>query len=121
MHELSIAEALFEQLRRCAPPNTFIEKARVEIGARQSIDESSLRFAWDALVASTDYKDTKLEITILPWTLTCASCKKVWNTDDPLQLCPVCDSDQTTADGSALLRLQSIEVSSEQFSAQQYL
>ncbi|MGN6367737.1 MAG: hydrogenase maturation nickel metallochaperone HypA [Phycisphaerae bacterium] len=111
MHELSIAEALIEQVRRHAPPASRLSKARVEIGARRAVDEDALRFAWQALVANTEFDSVVLETRSLPWEIACLKCKRHWNSHDPLEVCSACGSEETRAVGSNDLRLLSIEVS----------
>ncbi|HUO09247.1 MAG TPA: hydrogenase maturation nickel metallochaperone HypA [Phycisphaerae bacterium] len=110
MHELSIAEALVEQIRRYAPSGAILAKARVEIGPRRAVDDDALRFAWQALVANTDFEGAKLEIILHPWDLFCNKCKRHWTSMDPLERCSACGSEETQAGGSNDLRLLSIEV-----------
>jgi hydrogenase nickel incorporation protein HypA/HybF len=111
MHELSITEALIEQIRRQTPAGMTVLKAKVEIGPRQSIEEDSLRFAWEALIAATDLKWASLDLVFLPWTITCFKCHHKWSALDPLERCKTCGSVATRADGSNDLRLLSLEVS----------
>jgi hydrogenase nickel incorporation protein HypA/HybF len=113
MHELSITEALIEQINRRTPAGMHVLRARVEIGPRQSIDEDSLRFAWEALVPGTALNNAALDLDFLPWSVTCLKCHHKWNAIDPLQPCRTCGSDATQAGGSNDLRLLSLEVSPE--------
>jgi len=110
MHELSIVEALINQVRRHAPAGGRVVAVRVEIGARQSIDEDSFRFAWGAMTASTELEGALLEAKVLPWRIECDQCGRIGAAADPLQRCGRCGSEQTRASGSDDLRLLSIEV-----------
>src|SRR5947207_155336 len=110
MHELSIAEALAEQVRRHIPAGMRLARIQLEIGPRQAVEEDSLRFAWQALVDASELDRAVLEIVQLPWTLVCRQCDKTWTSTDPLQGCPGCGSEDTHAAGSSDLRLLSLDV-----------
>jgi len=109
MHELSIAEALAEQVRRHIPAGMRVSRIRLEIGPRQAVEEDALRFAWQAVVKSSDLDTAVLEIVQLPWTLVCRQCNQSWTSIDPLQGCPGCGSEDTQAGGSSDLRLLSLD------------
>ncbi|HVT82902.1 MAG TPA: hydrogenase maturation nickel metallochaperone HypA, partial [Phycisphaerae bacterium] len=74
MHELSIAEALLDQVRRHLPPGSRVLTIRVEAGARRCIEEQALNLAWEALTQDTDLANSRLELATLPWTLRCNTC-----------------------------------------------
>ena len=109
MHELSIAEALLDQVRSHVPPGDRLTSVSVEAGAAQAIDPSSLTFAWQALVANTPLQNAKLQITVLPWSLQCNTCRRSWSSPDPFERC-LCGSEDIAPKGSSDLRLLSIDV-----------
>lgn len=108
MHELSIAEALLEQVRRHTPPGQCATLIHVEAGPLQAIDADALQFAWKALTASSDLVSATLELTTLPWHLTCSRCGKSWTAADPFQEC-ACGCQEVNPEGSAEIRLISFE------------
>jgi len=112
MHELSIAEALLDQVRRHAPPGSRILSVSVEAGAGQSIEEDCLQLAWQALTRDTELGHAVLHVTTLPWTLKCNTCNRTWQSPDPLNPCP-CSSSNTQASASHELHLLSIEVDND--------
>jgi hydrogenase nickel incorporation protein HypA/HybF len=109
MHELSIAEALVDQVRSHIPPGTRLTSAFVEAGALQSIDPECLQTAWDALTASTPLAGAQLRIKLLPWTLICPQCNRNWTCSDPFERC-TCGNEANAPTASADLSLLSIEV-----------
>ena len=110
MHELSIAEALVAQVRRHTPAETCVTSVRVGVGAKQCLAEESMALAWEAMTADTELEGAKLQVSILPWSLTCAACRHQWSGDGPLDCCPACGSKRTEAAGSNDISLLSMEV-----------
>lgn len=108
MHELSIAEALLEQVRRHAPAGNRVMEVRVEAGMQRAIDATALEWAWQAVAEGTDLADAKLMFTELPYTLTCRHCGSEWTSGDPLATC-ACGAEAGVI-GGAELRLMSLEI-----------
>ncbi len=110
MHELSIATALFEQVKRHTPPGAQVLKARVLIGPMQGIEPESLRFGWEA-VWRNDGAETVPELALeLPgWKLKCTDCGREWESPELYVTCQ-CGSAIISPVGGGELQLVSIEV-----------
>jgi hydrogenase nickel insertion protein HypA len=108
MHEMSIAQALVEQVRRHTPQGHHATIVRVEVGPLQGIDPAALQMAWEANTCGTELCGAKLEIAALPYKLTCPRCGRVWTAEDPFDPC-ACGSD-ALSEGGGDLRLMSMEV-----------
>lgn len=109
MHELSIAQALVEQVRRHTPDGKRLRSAQLRIGAKQGIDPESLKMAWEVTLTGTALAGAVLEIQWLPWQLTCPDCGRRWTGDDVFVACQ-CGCATPTADGSGELTLLSLDV-----------
>jgi len=112
MHEMSIADALLEQVRRHSPDGQRAVVLRVEAGALSSIDPEALQMAWQAVTTETELERCKLELTCLPFSLSCPKCGRVWTADDPFDQC-ACGNDAISvgsAAGNGDVRLLSMEV-----------
>ena len=109
MHELSIATALCDQVRRHTPAGSTATRIRIEAGPLQSIDPDALAFAWQSITDKTDLAASQLEITIHPWQLTCEKCRRAWTSPDMFDPC-TCGNEVTTPIGSNELRLVSLDV-----------
>ena len=110
MHELSIAEALIEQVRRHTPEGSRAFIVRVEAGPLQAIDPDALEMAWRSVTAGTELAQARLDFENLPYILLCPRCDHSWTSHDAFELCD-CGA-EARAVGCTTLRLNSMEVES---------
>ena len=108
MHELSIAQALVEQVRRYTPAGSRATIVRVEAGPFQTVDPEALSMAWQVLAQDTELAGARLEATLLPYQLNCPACRRQWTSTDPFALC-TCGAEAQPS-GTSDLRLLSLEV-----------
>jgi hydrogenase nickel incorporation protein HypA/HybF len=109
MHELSIAEALSEQVQTHLPVAHRLTSLRLRIGAKQGIDGDSLRWSWEMVVRGTAMEGSRMELEMLPWDLSCPECGRTWQSPELLVACN-CGCATPVADGSSDLMLLSLEV-----------
>ena len=109
VHELSIAEALLDRVRRHQPPGTALRVARVRIGPLRGIAPEALLQAWQVLTAGTPLGGARLELELLPWRLTCVACGHTWDSPSPDTPCR-CGSDQAIPGGGDELLLVNMDV-----------
>jgi Zn finger protein HypA/HybF involved in hydrogenase expression len=105
MHELSIAEALIDLLRRRAGPEAKLVSVGVRIGALQGIDGQCLQFAWQAALSGTNWQDVRLDLESAPWTLHCPACGRTWQPAAAIAdqtACPCGPTPATLAGGDEL-------------------
>ncbi len=82
MHELSIAEALLEQVRRHTPPGGRVRRIKLRVGPLRGIEPEAMLVGWRAATAGTDCDSAELCMEMLPWTLCCPQCQRQWTSDE---------------------------------------
>jgi len=97
MHEMSIISAVLDTAREeeRQHPDSRVTKIGLRIGEWAGVDCDSLRFCFDALVA-TDTKPPVLDIQFLPRQNRCEKCNEVFELKDFDIACPVCGASPTT-------------------------
>lgn len=109
MHEMSIAEAIWDLARRHVPENAVLRTVRMRAGPMRGIDPQCMLWAWQALTSERAEGSIALEIDSLPWQLHCPACGAKWQAPELTQQCS-CGSDQVRPVGGDELQLVSIEV-----------
>ncbi len=113
MHELSIAEALIEQvgreLKRAGQPGPVV-RLELAVGKLSSVHAEALRFAFGLLAPGTLVDGAELEITESPARCCCRICRAETEIEELVFRCPRCESEQVTIEGGRDLLLECIEV-----------
>ncbi len=113
MHELSIAEALIEQvgreLKRAGQPGPVV-RLELAVGRLSGVHADALRFAFDLLAPGTLVEGAEVSISEPPARCCCRTCGAETEIDELVFCCPCCESDQVTIEGGRELLLESIEV-----------
>lgn len=105
MHELSIAQSLFNQVEEVMRRESLVslEAVEVEIGAMQMVVPDALQMAWTALCDGTDLQGTRLDLRELPARAKCRICSKVFEPEVDCYLCPDCKvADVEIIEGNAI-------------------
>ncbi len=113
MHELSIAEALIEQVERevrRAGSKGRVLKVELSIGQLSGVHHESLKFALDLLAPGTLVEKALVEIRRPRAVCVCSQCGGRGEIDQWPLGCPKCGSDQITIEGGRELLLESIEL-----------
>lgn len=112
MHELSIAQALVDQIESAARDagGGDVASARVIVGGLSGVDAEALRFAFPIATDGTSIATTKLIIEEDPAIIACKACGARTTPDFPLPFCSACDSLDVTIEGGQSLMLASIEL-----------
>ena len=113
MHELSIVEALIEQVQeetKRAGVEGKIAKLELSIGRLSGVNADSIRFAFDLLAPDTILAETEIIIHEPKAVCRCNKCHAATEIDDLQMQCPRCSSDDIVIDGGRELLLQSIDV-----------
>ncbi len=94
MHELSLAQNIIAIVKETLDrqPDVSPKTVRVSIGEMVAVVPKLLHHAYDALIADTPLQGSKLDITIIPVTAICHSCRKTFGLDEYEFLCPNCQS-----------------------------
>lgn len=113
MHELSIAEALIEQVERevhRAGRKGRVLKVELSIGRLSGVHHESLKFALDLLAPGTLVEKALVEIRRPKVVCVCGQCGGRSEIDQWPPGCPLCGSDQIMIEGGRELLLESIEL-----------
>ena len=112
MHELSIAQALIEQVLQAVAGEAEgrIVEVHVEIGFLAGVDPGSLEMAFPVAAAGTLVEDAGLHVDIIPARITCRECGREEVARDIFPVCEACGSLDVTLSGGHSLVLKSIEL-----------
>jgi len=112
MHELSIASAILDAVRKEleSRPGARVRKVGVRIGAVSGVVPDALSFGFECLVRGTDLEPLALEIESLPRRQRCPDCDLIFEVKDELAACPRCARPDTVFAGGDELDLAYLEV-----------
>jgi hydrogenase nickel incorporation protein HypA/HybF len=114
MHEMSIVDALIEQVSKevgrsgAAGPVTRVD---LSIGRLSGVNPDSIRFAFEMLAPGTAVEGATLAIREPKAVCVCRACGKETEIDELTANCPNCSSSDISITGGQQLLLESIEVS----------
>lgn len=113
MHELSIVQALIEQVgaevEKSGHPGRVLT-VEVVVGRLSGVHVDSLRFGFELLSPGTVLAGAELRITETEAQIRCQACGACQPLGELALRCPVCASDQITIEGGQDLLLQTIEL-----------
>ncbi len=94
MHEMSIVEALLEQVRQelRLHPGALLRNVRMRVGQLRQVVPESLTFCYDAAVRGTPFEGSRLEVEELPAEARCRSCCLTFPVADKWFVCPRCEA-----------------------------
>jgi hydrogenase nickel incorporation protein HypA/HybF len=92
MHELSIAQALIEQVEavQSAHDGRAVVSVGVRIGTWRLVVHESLDFYFQTLTKGTPLEGSRLEVETVPARGRCARCGEEFPVEAPLIVCSVC-------------------------------
>jgi hydrogenase nickel incorporation protein HypA/HybF len=91
MHELALAEAIVETVRRHAAGRE-VARVAVRIGHLRQVVPDALTFSWEMLTAGTVLAECRLEIDHVPAVIVCHECGTTATLDLPILMCPSCET-----------------------------
>ncbi len=112
MHELSIASAILDSVRKEAEkrPGVRVTKVGVRIGALSGVEPEALSFGFSALVQGSDLDPLALEIESVPRRQRCPACAFTFEVTGDTLACPRCANAETQFAGGDELHLAYLEV-----------
>ena len=113
MHELSIVEALIDQVQQeldRAGQQGRVLQLDVSIGRLSGVYPEAVRFAFGLLAPGTVVDGAKLVIQEPKPVCRCHACNAQVEIDDLVVQCPKCAADEITIEGGRDMILQSIEI-----------
>lgn len=112
MHELTICQALIEQIARQRDTRGFnrVCRVRLEIGRFSCLDPEALRYAFDIIGRETFMENAVLEIQQPPGMATCLECGAEVEIQSRLDNCPQCGASRLAPKGGDTMRFVEMEV-----------
>ena len=112
MHELSIASAILDAVRKEAEkrPGVHVAKVGVRIGALSGVEPEALSFGFSVLVQGTDLEPLALVIEPVPRRQRCPACDFTFEVTEDNLACSRCGSGETVLAGGEELDLAYLEV-----------
>jgi hydrogenase nickel incorporation protein HypA/HybF len=108
VHELAITEGVVEAVTGRLP-DAKVTCVRLEIGALSGVVADSVRFCFDMVTEGTSLQGARLEITQPAARCHCRVCRKEFEPDGPIALCP-CGSAEITVLAGQELKITSVQV-----------
>lgn len=93
MHEMSIAEAILEQVLAVAKDNNLdrVTQVRLRVGELRLIVPEALAAGWQALCLGTAAEAAPLEIIEVAARAKCRKCGHEYDPEWPVFMCPACN------------------------------
>ena len=113
MHELSIVEAVIEQVRKevdRSGATGAVIRIELSIGRLSGVNPDSIRFAFEMLSPETALAGAELVIAEPKAICSCRACGAQTEIDDLTAACPKCSSAEVSITGGRELLLESIEL-----------
>lgn len=112
MHEMSIVEALMEQIMKMAEEGNWkaVTKVRLKVGVMRQIVPDILEFCFEIASKGTITEGAVLDIEEVPLSIRCDECGYEWDDREFLGLCPKCGSIYVNVLNGMELELTNLEV-----------
>lgn len=113
MHELSIVEALIDQVEREVAASGHagrVTKLDVVIGKLSGVCVDSVRFAFELLAPGTIVESAEMHVDEPQAVCCCAGCGARSEIDELTFQCPACGSEDVSIEGGQEMLLQTIEL-----------
>ena len=113
MHEMSIVQALLEQVQTEIEKSGFsgsVQSLHLVIGRLSGVHVDSIRFAFELLAPDSIASGAELLIDEPKAQVCCESCGVCRATEELIANCPACGGNNVTIRGGQELLLQSIEL-----------
>jgi len=112
MHEISIAQSILDISIGTASENNSdkVTLVSVRVGKMATVDEASLRFAFDAMKSDTIVADAIFEFNSIPIVGECLDCSAETEFEGYFFSCPICGSGRIKILSGDELEITHIEV-----------
>ncbi|HHI00042.1 hydrogenase maturation nickel metallochaperone HypA [Thermovirga sp.] len=114
MHELSLIEALIEELEKQNELNKWgkVLKVNLKVGAMRQVIPEVMTFAFEVSTEGTFLDGAKLELDIVPIKWRCKACGNEWDEERATNggLCEKCGSIDVELLSGMELEIESLEV-----------
>jgi len=115
VHEVSLAQAVWRQVKAelAGRPGYRLRAIDLVVGAFSGVDPESLEFAMGLLVGESDWPDAAVRLRPEPLALVCNDCGQEFTTETLDLTCPTCGSTDADPVRGTDLRLESLELETD--------
>lgn len=112
MHEMSLVQGIFQIIEQTLTEHQVsrVTKVRLQVGTLTNAVPDSLQMCFDALTKGTKVEGAELEIVPVPLRIECKACGQIREIEDPIFLCPDCNSPGVKILSGRELKVESLEV-----------
>jgi hydrogenase nickel incorporation protein HypA/HybF len=112
MHELSIAQSIYEIVAKAVPPEQAgdVRIVRVRVGRSSGVVADSLDFCFGVVVSDTRLNGARLEIEEVPTVSECRKCNCRFEVEDLALCCPYCGSTSLALVSGMELQVAEVEL-----------
>lgn len=116
MHELSIAQALVEQVEKIVLAEGALRanKVMIAVGAMSGADPEALRGAFPLVAEGTSAEEAELLVEVVPARVRCRACGSESLAENYFVGCAVCGSREVELISGRELHVQSVELEVEE-------
>jgi len=112
MHELSVAQSVFDIVKQHVPPAQAprVRDVRVAVGELAGVLPESLAFCFEAVVAGTPFSQARLVLERVPARIACSDCGRTFPLEGLSFACATCGSTHVSLAAGRELRVVDVEV-----------
>lgn len=118
MHEFSIVLAIFRliegKIEEMGAKDGKVRRVSLLVGKLTSVVPEALLYSFEMASAGTIFEGGKLEIVEVPVSGECASCGREFSLNEPVFLCPHCESPEIRLTGGRELFVESFDLEDSQ-------
>lgn len=113
MHEVSVAESMFEIIEDVLGGRAPLASATMSLGPLTGINPASLRFCFAEVAERMGFGRPELHIVRVPAQAACLACGKRFPMHNPFDLCPACGGLDRDVEGGKVFTLDAVDVLEE--------
>ena len=115
MHELSLAQNIFEIVGEHLPKEAFrqVKSVKLRVGEVAGVVPDSLEFCFNAIAAGTPLQGAVLEVERVPCVMKCNSCGNISSNESGIFLCSFCNGNDLKMISGNELQVTAIELFDE--------
>jgi hydrogenase nickel incorporation protein HypA/HybF len=115
MHELSIAESIFDAVRKelASRPGARPVRVGLRIGELAAVDVDSLTFCFEAVIHGTDWESLQLDARVCSPKRKCQDCGNEFDVVNYNAECPACGGSSTKLTSGDELDFDYLEVETD--------
>lgn len=113
MHEMGIAMEVLRIAEEAVPAEMAgvrIQRIHLKVGQLSAVVPDSLRFCFEVAAKDTIADGAELAIEEVKVNARCKDCMHEWSVDEPVFVCPACDSGNIDLLSGRELNIESIEI-----------